>query len=328
MPEPAKIDFLVIGAPKAGTTSLFEYMSTHPELHLPRWKETNFFLDHTYGRGLDWYFEWILDGAPDGVTSGEASVRYMAGTARNEDAEGKAPGLADEAGLAPEQVVPARIRAALPEAKLIALLRDPVSRCVSEYGMLELRGSEARGLDEAVGELLRPEQLAKARACFSATDPYVVQGEYGRILEPYFETFPQENIMVLYTKELADDAADVMRRVFDFLGVAADFTPPNLGERYLEQAAKPRSKVLDVPALTRRLRRHEGLLSTWERVPIRYRQRFWTMVFSVEKWNRSPAVKGGASPTLSPELESALRAHYAPDRERLTALTGSEPPWP
>jgi hypothetical protein len=327
MPEDRRIDFLVIGAPKAGTTSLFEYLRTHPELHLPRFKETNFFLDHTYGRGIDWYFDWILAGSSPGFVNGEVSVRCMAGTSRTEDAAEKAGTFADEAGLDPEQVVPARIHAALPEAKLIALLRDPVRRCVSEYGMATLRGAETRGLDEAVTELLRPEQLAKARACFSATDACVVQGEYGRILAPYFELFPRENIMVLYTKELADDAVAVMRRIFGFVGVAADFTPPNLGERYLEQAAKPRSRAFDVPRLTRSLRRREGLLSTWERIPIGVRQRLWTMVFSVEKWNRSPSETEPA-PTLSPEVESALRAHYAPDRERLVALTGTEPPWP
>lgn len=326
MPEDRKIDFLVIGAPKAGTTSLFEYLRTHPELNLPRFKETNFFLDHTYGRGVDWYFDWILAGSSPGLVNGEVSVRYMAGTSRTEDAAEKAGTFPDEAGLDPEQVVPSRIRAALPEAKLIAVLRDPVSRCVSEHGMATLRGAETRDVDEAVTALLRPEQLAKARACFSATDAYVVQSEYGRILAPYFEMFPPENILVLYTKELVDDAAAVMRRIFGFVGVAEDFTPPNLGKRYLEQAAKPRSRAFDVPRLARSIRRHEGLLSTWERVPIRFRQRLWSMVFFVEKWNRSPSERKSA-PTLSPEVENALRAHLASDRECLVALTGTEPPW-
>jgi hypothetical protein len=326
MAEVRRIDFLVIGAPKAGTTSLFEYMRTHPELHLPRFKETNFFLDHTYGRGVDWYFDWILAGSSPGLVNGEASVRYMAGTSRTEEAADKAGTFPDEDGLDPEQVVPSRIHAALPGAKLIVLLRDPVRRCVSEHGMATLRGAETRGIDEAITELLRPERLAQARASFSATDPYVVQSEYGRILAPYFELFPRENILVLYTKELADDAAEVMRRIFGFVGVAEDFTSPNLGERYLEQAAKPRSRAFDVPRLTRILRRREGLLSTWERIPIGVRQRLWTMVFFVEKWNRSSS-EGEPAPTLSPEVESALRAHFAPDRERLAALTGTEPPW-
>lgn len=327
MPESPKIDFIIIGAPKAGTTSLFEYLRTHPELHLPKWKETNFFLDHTYGRGVEWYFDWILEGAPAGAVCGEASVRYMAGTARTESADGKPEGAAeDERALAPEAVVPARIHAALPDVKLIALLRDPVDRCVSEYGMAAMRGSETRDLDEAVTDLLRPEQLAAARACFSPDNPYVVQGEYGRILAPYYETFPRENILVLYTGELAEDAGAVVRRILTFLDVADDFVPPNLGTRYLEGAARPRSKLFDIPRLTRYLRRREGLLSTWERVPIRLRQRMWTSVFFIEKWNHR-SESGDARPAASVELRSALREHFRADRERLAALTGTEPPW-
>ena len=327
MRETPKIDFVIIGAPKAGTTSLFQYLRTHPELHLPKWKETNFFLDTWYGRGVDWYFDWILTGAPPGVTCGEASVRYMAGTACSDEADGPPAGAAArEADLAPEEVVPSRIRAALPDAKLIAVLRDPVDRCVSEYGMAALRGSETRDLDSAVADLLAPDQLTQARACFSATNLYVVQSEYGRILAPYFEMFPREHLMVIYTRELADDAGAVMRRVFSFLGVAEDFTPPNLGTRYLEGAARPRSRAFDIPRLTRYLRRRKGLLSTWERVPIRVRQQLWASAFFVEKWNRAP-VSGDPRPTASPEVRRVLRAHFCEDRERLVALTGAEPPW-
>ena len=132
---------------------------------------------------------------------------------------------------------------------------------------------------------------------------------------------------MLYTRELADDPGAVMRRIFAFLGVAEDFTPPNLGTRYLEGATRPRSRALDIPRLTRYLRRKQGLLSIWERVPMRVRQQLWTSAFLVEKWNRAP-VSGDARPTVSPEVRQALQAHFRDDRERLVALTGAEPPWP
>lgn len=321
------LDFLIIGAPKAGTTSLFEYLRTHPELHLSKWKETNFFLDHTYGRGIEWYLDWVLSGASAGAVCGEASVRYMAGTACTGAADPPpAADMSDAGGVSPEQVVPLRIHAALPDVKLIALLRDPVDRCISEYGMAALRGVEARDLGEALTDLLEPDRLAEARACFSPTNPYIVQSEYGRILAPYFELFPREQLLVLFTKELAEDAAAVIRRICAFLGVADDFTPPNLGTRYLEGATRPRTRAFDVPRLTRYLRSHEGLLSTWERVPLRLRQQAWTSVYFVEKWNRAP-VPPSARPAVSGELQCALRAHFGPDRKRLTGLIGVEPPW-
>ncbi len=321
------LDFIIIGAPKAGTTSLFEYLRTHPELHLPKWKETNFFLDHTYGRGVEWYLDWVLSGASPGAVCGEASVRYMAGTPCTETADPKsAPNMSDEPGLSPEQIVPHRIHAALPDVKLIALLRDPVDRCTSEYGMAALRGVEARDLEDALTTLLEPDRLAAARACFSQTNPYIVQSEYGRILEPYFELFPRSQLLVLFTKELAEDAAGVVSRICKFLGVADDFIPPNLGTRYLEGATRPRTRAFDVPRLTRYLRRREGLLSTWERVPLRLRQQAWTSAYFVEKWNRAP-VAPGARPVLSDVLQRTLREHFNQDRERLTELIGVEPPW-
>jgi hypothetical protein len=192
--------------------------------------------------------------------------------------------------------------------------------------MAALRGVEARDLGEALTDLLEPDRLAEARACFSPTNPYIVQSEYGRILAPYFELFPREQLLVLFTKELAEDAAAVIRRICAFLGVADDFTPPNLGTRYLEGATRPRTRAFDVPRLTRYLRSHEGLLSTWERVPLRLRQQAWTSVYFVEKWNRAP-VPPSARPAVSGELQCALRAHFGPDRKRLTGLIGVEPPW-
>jgi hypothetical protein len=61
-------------------------------------------------------------------------------------------------------------------------------------------------------------------------------------------------------------------------------------------------------------------------VPLRLRQQAWTSAYFVEKWNRAP-VPPGARPAVSEELQRALRAHFGPDRERLTRLIGVEPPW-
>src|SRR4051812_6929253 len=108
------LDFIVIGAPKAGTTSLFEYLRTHPQIHLPKWKETNFFLDPLYNRGVQWYLDWVLAGASGDVVCGEASVRCMAGTPNatppGDHLSPPAAELIDD----PEKIIPERIHAALP----------------------------------------------------------------------------------------------------------------------------------------------------------------------------------------------------------------------
>jgi hypothetical protein len=235
-------------------------------------------------------------------------------------------GAAPAAGEDPARVIPRRIHAALPEVKLIALLRDPVKRCVSEHGMAVLRGTEEKSIDEAVRDLLRPESLAASRAGFSPTNCYVAGGEYGRVLAPYFELFGAAQILVLHTSELADDPRAVVRQVCAFVGVDEGFVPPNLGERYLEGAQRPRHRALDLPGLARRMRESEQLRRLWRRIPTRLRQRAWTVSYRVEKWNRAesaPTEKEG----MSAELEATLRSHFHPDRELLTELTGAEPPW-
>jgi hypothetical protein len=322
------LDFIIIGAPKAGTTSLHEYLKTHPEVHLPSWKETNFFLDPRYQRGVDWYLDWVLGEAGGERVRGEASVRYMAGTpwlvSDEEAARENLP--AEYAAAGTERVIPERIHAALPDVKLIALLRDPVKRCISEYGMAVLREIEHRSPDEALETLLQPEQLEKARAYFTDTTCYVAQSEYGRVLKPFFEIFPREQLLVLFTSDLAERPREVVQQACAFLGVDDDFVPPNLGVRYLEGATRPRVRYLDFPRFSRALRQHEGLRSAWRRLPSGFRRRAWSSTYKIEKWNRVTDT-AKKSTEVSPELEAKLREHFQADRELIAELVGTEPPW-
>jgi hypothetical protein len=324
------LDFVIVGAAKTGTTSLFEYLRTHPEVHLPKWKETNFFLDHSYQRGVEWYLDWVLTKAPAGAVCGEASVRYMAGTSRTEsagqDGAGEAP-PPDSVEEPPEYTIPRRIHSALPDVKLIALLRDPVDRCISEYRMAVLQAEEQREVNEALRDLLKPPRLEEARARFSPTTSYVVQGEYGRILAPFFELFGRQRMLVLFTSELSAEPEAVVRRIWEFLGVESDFVPPNLELRYREGVGRPRVKWFDLKRLAIALRRASRVRSAWRRLPTGLRQRVWTLSYRIDIWNRTDAPVD-THPSVSPELEDALREHFQADRKDLTALLGAEPPWP
>jgi hypothetical protein len=323
----ASLDFIIIGAPKAGTTSLHEYLKTHPEIHLPSWKETNFFLDPRYERGVDWYLNWVLGEADSEPVRGEASVRYMAGTPwLVSDEEAARENIPTEYADAPERVIPSRIREALPNVKLVALLRDPVKRCISEYGMAVLREIEHRSPEEALGTLLQPEELEKARSYFTDTTCYVVQSEYGRVLKPFFELFPREQLLVLFTSDLAERPQEVVQRVCGFLGVDDEFVPPNLGVRYLEGATRPRVRFLDIPRFSRGLRQSEHLRAAWRRLPAGFRRRAWSSTYKIEKWNRATDTTKKDT-AVSPELEARLRKHFEADRKLIAELAGAEPPW-
>jgi hypothetical protein len=176
-------DFIVIGAMKCGTTTLFRHLGKHPEIGLSQDKETDFFLaEQNFARGFDWYGDQFRPGAR---VYGEASPNY---TKCNEF-----PG------------VPARIRRHLPDAALIYMVRDPVDRFVSQY----LHHMNSGEID------IPPERILDT----SAGRHYLDCSRYHRQLSAYLAHFPLEHILVLCLDELQRAPAALLRRTFAFLGV-------------------------------------------------------------------------------------------------------------
>ncbi|MGA8939297.1 MAG: sulfotransferase, partial [Acidobacteriaceae bacterium] len=221
------LDFIIIGAQKAGTTSLFEYLRLHPQISLPSGKEIPFFSHESVrARGWDEYMRNAFALADPSSMWGTATPQYMVG------------GLWDQLNPVPggeafdERTVPLRIRERVPSARLIALLRDPVERARSHHRMTLMNDLDKRPFAEAVDELLRPAALAQSRREPRETTGYVAWGEYGRILAGYFDVFPPEQILVLFTDELENAPAQLLRRIYEFLDVDGDVMPENIGVRY------------------------------------------------------------------------------------------------
>jgi len=194
-------DFLILGAQKAGTTALYAYLRWHPQITGPSFKEVSFF-DRHYARGERWYRAHLP--IRRGGIVGEASPSYLFHP------------------LAPERV--ARM---LPNARLIALLREPVGRAFSHYQHEVALGRESLSFEDAVaqedermqGEV---ERMLRDPAYFSHAwwnYTYVARGRYAEQLSRWFAVFPREQVLVLLTDELAADAPGTYRRVLDFLGV-------------------------------------------------------------------------------------------------------------
>ena len=114
VPVPRLPDFVVIGAPKSGTTSLWSYLRAHPQIYMTPEKEPEFFNDEEHwSRGVSWYERLFAD-AGDALVVGEASVRYAA----------YRPASAS---------VPQRMAGVIPDAKLVYVVRHPVHRMVSTW---------------------------------------------------------------------------------------------------------------------------------------------------------------------------------------------------
>ncbi len=342
------LDFIVIGAPKAGTTSLFEYLRHHPEVSLPSGKEEQFFShDAVYARGWTAYMDDLTRHRFERAAAnparkwGTVTPQYMVGGVFKSTAQDAVKHGYDE------RTVPLRMRERLPDVRLIACLRDPVERALSHHRMAVMLGRERQSFDEAIDELLRADVLERARR-----DPeerkdnrgYVAWSEYGRILGGYFDVFPAEQMLVVFTSELASAPVALLSRVEEFIGVQADFEPENLDKRFRigkiqrgfswsspSSWLSPSSPV-SPQGVRRALARNSSARALWHAIPPAPRRRiarpYERLTVRAVRWNRRHPpneVKANAKPSL--ETIGRLREHFRDDADRLVALIGDAPPW-
>jgi len=195
-------DFLVIGAMRSGTTSLYRYLGAHPDVFMAP-KELQFFTEH-YGKGVDWYASQFSSAG--GVHRlGEATADY----------------LARESAMT-------RIATVLPGARLIATLRHPVDRAWSHHLLLRARGREPRSFETAIDE----EMAAIARSGpESAGVIYLSHGCYDIHLGRCLRLFPRSQLHVTVFERMTADFAATYRELCSHIGVDKAFVPANLGER-------------------------------------------------------------------------------------------------
>jgi len=197
-------DFLIVGAQRAGSSSLFSYVCAHPRVAPPAHKEIHFFDNNSF-RGLGWYRRYFpLRARMGDQVTGEASPYYLFHPA-----------------------VPARVAETLPDVRLIAILRDPVERAYSGYQLARRRGDETLEFEEALarederlaGEeerILRdPRYLSPAHRRLS----YRTRGLYAEQLERWYERFPREQLLVVRSEDLFADPDATLQTVFAFLGL-------------------------------------------------------------------------------------------------------------
>lgn len=323
------IEFLIIGAQKGGTTSLFEYMRTHPQIHMPAEKEVAFFSSR-YDRGWEWYTAKVLRNAPAAAVCGEASIEYMVGTpfsqvTRNDG--GYRPN-SEEIPTDLETVIPKRIRDCLPNVKLICILRDPVARAYSHYQMAVLDRLESRTFDGAVSALITPEALNDARVARTSTNGYIVNGEYHRILRGFSRVFPDDQLLVLFSDDLSREPASTLARVFAFVGVDPNVIPPNIGTKYRIAATEPRLAQLDLYAWQRALARSRPARRLWHLLPNSVREQvdrgYSVAGYRTTMWN---AKRHGPQEDMSDNTRTTLIQHFLPDSQSLSQLVGTDIPW-
>lgn len=176
-------DFIIGGAARSGTTSLFRWLAAHPAVSMPEHKEVRFFDCH-YEEGVEWYEKRLPDSS-SGVV-GEASPRYL---------------------THPE--APGRIASLLPSTKMVFILRDPVERAYSDFLMDRARGRGAETFAEA---LERPDHWAR----------YVETGHYAQHIKRFYEALSVEQVKTVLFEDLIGHAELTFAAVCRFLGLAEE----------------------------------------------------------------------------------------------------------
>lgn len=215
-PYRPRLSFMIVGAQKAGTSALAQFLDAHPEIDMSSRKEVHLFDAPEYSP--DW-------------AAADIDERY-----RPHFAHSRFAGLPGETVLGEGTPVylflpdiPAELRRYNPQLRVLVLLRDPVDRAISHYYMEKRRGGERRPLWQALA--LEPFRLRRSRdprhpESAQRVHSYRARGLYSRQLRDLYRAFPREQVLVVRAEDLLREHDATLRRVFAFLQVSTDVRVP------------------------------------------------------------------------------------------------------
>jgi hypothetical protein len=267
-------NFLIIGAQKAGTTWLYEKLRRHPEVFMPEVKELGFFSrDGSLGKSQEWY-EGHFETAP---AIGEATPDYL---------------------YHPQ--APRRIADTIPDANLIACLRDPTDRTYSHYWMNRGLGS----VDCSFEEVVRRKQ-----------GQYVERSLYGEQLARYLSYFDRNQLLILISEEVFSNPSASLNHICSFLGVDDAFYQ---GQEWITDrencAAQSRSESVlkTIRAVAIWMRHTEGARQVLDVI------KATGLADLIKDANREPR----KYPEMDPEMREELDKYYEPIVNRVEEIIG------
>lgn len=259
--------FLGIGAQRSGTTWLDAQLRTHPDIYLPtRRKEVGFFDKH-YDRGFDWY-ESFFSEARRSDCVGEITPKYLF-----------------------DPAVPQRMRADLPNVKLIAILRNPAERAFSQY-RFQVRQQNLR--------CSFSERMEQEEELF-------VRGLYFDQLSRYFDIFPRQNLKVFIFEKVMFAPDRTLNEIATFLGVDGEKFPLIDTAHRVNEAYQPRFGAARAAAIkvSRYLRRNDF---------------DWVVNWANRLGIEALFGRTGKRETIEPAIRKSLLERYEPDIAKLEKL--------
>jgi hypothetical protein len=285
-------NFLIIGAPKAGTTGMYDTLIQHPQIYMSPVKEPEFF---------------ALEGDPLNFCGpGDEQFKRYYVTERAQyiklfDAvlDQTAIGEASPAYLSLSEIASRRIQHYVPHARLIAILRQPADRAYSHYAMHVAEQREPLSFTQALAA-----EEERLRMNWKESWAYRRLGFYHHLLQPYYERFPSEQIRIYLYDDWKKKPLEVLQSIFRFLQVDDTFIP----EVVISNVNMlPRSRVIQgLLAPTSRLKKWLKPL-----LPIRMSKSIGSGLRSFNKVS---------SPPIDPEIRRKLTEDYREDILRLQDL--------
>ena len=189
-------DFLIIGAQKGGTSSLFYYLKFHPQVVRPIKKEIHYF-NLFYDKGIKWYLAHFPL-TSEGKITGEASPDYLY-----------------------HPLSAQRVKALNPQMKIIVLMRNPIKRAYSAYQMNKRMGIDHREtFEDAVNyEMSHPDKKSDEYTYDQHNFFYFERGKYAEQLETWSDHFDSDQIHVVDSASFFKQTNDELIKIYDFLGI-------------------------------------------------------------------------------------------------------------
>jgi hypothetical protein len=187
-----KVNLLIIGTQKAGTTSLYEYIKQHNDIYFSDVKEITYFVeDDQYKKGEEYYHSFFTKVDSEKIIA-SAYVHML-----------------------PSKKAPKRVKEYNSDMKFIVMLRNPVDRAYSAYNYAIKNGWEDANNSFEDTIALEKERIENEQ--FDLT--YFYNGMYSQHLEYWQKYFPKENFLLIKDTELKNNASEVLVKVFEFLGI-------------------------------------------------------------------------------------------------------------
>lgn len=301
---------IIPGGYRCGTTSLFAYLADHPEINPAIIKEPAFFYsrrfrhnpaeNRAYPPGDEaWAYRSLFRRRPDAPVWLEGSAMYL-----------------HDRGCA------ARIRAGLPEARIVILLREPIARLVSWYKFLLLQGmlpASGGGFESWVRE-----QIADATPLDERPLPRqaIAQGHYAASVAEYLQCFGRERVELVWFDDLKRDPRAVLRRVCALVGIRPDFY-----DDYTFPVQNEARKLRYPRAFAAYQRAHRRFFRLFGFAP-RLQHELRVQLFGrLEPWALQYLTTAADPLEVHEPLAATLREYYRADLEPLRALVGTPAPW-